>query len=574
MRLQLRSVIVAAGIAVVLAAPVRAWDVGNDPLKAEIDKLLSTLEKNTNGVVTWDGADPYEVKQDGTASVAVITHARMSVHGKELAQLAFDRIEIRRSPDPADSTMVKYAVALPSESTLTTADGTQVKLTLKDAKANVVVEGQSQRVRETALSLASARVSEATSASSIDFGPLTSSSKLIVDAKGGFAGPAALEWQKIKFSFPEGKVDGAIDRVAYAGNLAGPSLATFDKLRAELEELRQTVSTPEAKMAAVLDVLPAMAAAYSRIQGELEIDGIAVNQEAKSVFALAKASIGSELTGLDGDDAALRITLKHDGLALAPSALPPDKVPQRAVIDLGLENVSTAALRSIIAAAVKMNGSPADKQTAQQQMFAAAATLSPTFKIYDIAGDTKDVGIDITGTATGSPLSHTGYTADSDVLVRGFDAVPTLAAGAPLIDYLPVLKEIGEPGSPTDGAAQVKFHLASTPPKWITINGNDVSAWFIDTGHAPGQTRQLKPAAPPLRGADVTAVQQALAAANVAVNQGGAYDGPTAAAVARFQKQNSLNVNGVVDAPTWQKLGVKAEAAPQGQPAPGSPPQK
>jgi peptidoglycan hydrolase-like protein with peptidoglycan-binding domain len=254
--------------------------------------------------------------------------------------------------------------------------------------------------------------------------------------------------------------------------------------------------------------------------------------------------------------------LKYDGLDLAASVLPADKVPHRAEIDIGVENVSTAALRGMIAAAEKMNGNDADKQTATQKMMAAAALMHPTIRIYDIAADTQNVGIDITGTTTGSPLSPKGYIADSDIRVRGFDALPALAAGAPMIEYLPLLKELGEAGPATDGAAQVKFRVASAPTKWITINGDDVSEWFVAAAPAPGQTRLSKPAAPAIRGPDVAAVQNALAAANIPVDPTGAYDGPTAAAVARFQKQNSLTVNGVVDAATWRKLGVKAEATP------------
>jgi peptidoglycan hydrolase-like protein with peptidoglycan-binding domain len=74
----------------------------------------------------------------------------------------------------------------------------------------------------------------------------------------------------------------------------------------------------------------------------------------------------------------------------------------------------------------------------------------------------------------------------------------------------------------------------------------------------------------PMRGPDVAAVQRALAAANIAVAPTGVYDGLTAVAVARFQKRSSLNINGVVDAVTWQKLGVKTGGMPSPK-APGQP---
>ena len=54
-------------------------------------------------------------------------------------------------------------------------------------------------------------------------------------------------------------------------------------------------------------------------------------------------------------------------------------------------------------------------------------------------------------------------------------------------------------------------------------------------------------------------VQRALAAAKIAVDQDGVYSSATAGAVARFQKQNGINVSGVVDAATRQRLGDVGE---------------
>ncbi|MBV8492520.1 MAG: peptidoglycan-binding protein [Alphaproteobacteria bacterium] len=188
--------------------------------------------------------------------------------------------------------------------------------------------------------------------------------------------------------------------------------------------------------------------------------------------------------------------------------------------------------------------------------------LNPVFRIYELALKTKDVGIAGTGEAKGSPLSAKGYTAEADVVVRGFDALPGLLGDSPFAEYLPLIKELGTSAAGSD----TKFHLASTPQKWITINGNDISAWFATSSDQPGQPRPLRPAHPPLQGEDVSAVQHALNAAKISAPQTGIYDGATAAAVARFQKQSGLNVDGIVDAATRDKLGMK----PLPQPAPPS----
>ena len=97
------------------------------------------------------------------------------------------------------------------------------------------------------------------------------------------------------------------------------------------------------------------------------------------------------------------------------------------------------------------------------------------------------------------------------------------------------------------------------PGKWLAVNGNDVSAWFDDGETKPGRVRLLKPGDPAQKGSDVKAVQHALAARNIAVEQNGVYGAGTAAAVARFQKQNGLNISGVVDAATRQRLGLPGE---------------
>jgi peptidoglycan hydrolase-like protein with peptidoglycan-binding domain len=67
-----------------------------------------------------------------------------------------------------------------------------------------------------------------------------------------------------------------------------------------------------------------------------------------------------------------------------------------------------------------------------------------------------------------------------------------------------------------------------------------------------------------MNGAGVRAVQKALVTAGLKVPQNGDYDAATAAAVARFQQANGLNVDGVVDPATRGKLGIPEQPAPSG----------
>ena len=536
------------------------------------------------GFIKWDGADRMNVRQDGDAAVADIDNARISIGsagkspggsagGKpaaKRAQVSFDHIEIRRAPGPAGS--IALSVVLPAELILHTADGGETRLTLKNATAKAIVDAQSGRASETGLAFAGARIDDKASGDWITFGPLSLSSKLVGAANGGWTAPIDFTLKEVKFLVNEVRVGGGIDRIAYTARTAGPDLAALNRLRDRLDALRQAGDKPAAAQRdALRELLPGLISLFSQAKGELTIEGLAVRQPTGEPFvALKKASLSGALTGMSGPDAALRVTLQHDGLTVAPSLLDAGKVPQRAVFDIGLENVGTEALRSILDAAGTMGAgaSEADKEHAEEQAIGAAATLNPVFRVHELTLDTPDVGIKATGEAKGSPLLPQGYSAAADVAVRGFDALPGLVGDASLASYLPILKEIGKPAAAADGTQRIAFHLASAPPKWITVNGSDVSAWFAGNNAAAGQARELRPEEPAMTGADVRAVQKALAAAEIDAPQTGAYDLATALAVARFQKAKALNVNGVVDAATRQALGVKPEPSAPPHPAP------
>lgn len=556
-------------LCLVFAAPAGAAEAPQ--LKAQIDDLLAKLEATTQGLVKWDGADRMDVRQDGDAAVADIANARLSLGpaaGKpatERARLTLDHVEIRRAPGPDGS--FALSVVLPTTAALHTATGGDIRLTLQGAKGSAVVDAQSGRAREVALSLAGASLDDKASGDQVTFGPLTLSSKLVAAAAGAWTAPIDFELKDVKFAAKEVQVAGAIDRIAYTARTAGPDLAALNRLRDRIDALRQAgPGQKSAQPDAMLALLPDLVTLFSQATGELTIEGVVARPPTGEPFvALKKASVSGALTGLSGKTAALRIAIRHDGLSLAPGLLDAGKVPRRAVFDIGLEDIDTAALRSILAAAARagIGAGPAEKAAAQQEVIAAAATLAPVLRLHQLALDTPDVGIEATGEAKGSPLVATGYTAAADVTVRGFDALPALVGDAPFAPYLPVLKEIGTPGAAASGGApQVAFHLTSAPPKWITVNGSDVSAWLVGGSAAPGAARTLRPAEPAMTGADVRAVQQALAARKIDAPQNGAYDAGTAAAVARFQKANALNVDGVVDGATRQKLGLKAAPPP------------
>lgn len=559
----------------------RAAQGGKGGLQAEVQEFLDKLDATTHGAVKWEGADTFDARQDGDAAVVTASSARIAVKlGDDAAaqpvRIVFDHIEVRRAPAPEGGTAL--SVAFPKTTTLTGADGIETTLSLNDATGKVVIDAQSGRARDSELRFASARIEHKPTGDWIGFGPLSLTSKVNAAADGSWTAPADFELKGIEFFFTEGPVSGAIDRIAYAAATAGPDLAGVNGLRDRFDALRRDAAamSQEARLDAVLDLLPRVPQLFSLAKGELSVEKVAVRAATgEPLVALDKASVGGALTGLSGDSAAWRITFRHQGLSLASAILPAGKVPQRLVVDFGLEDVATEPLRAILQAAAKMReGAPEeDKQRAMPQMLAAAAKLNPVFRIYDAALDTPDIGIDATAETKGSPLAPKGYTAAGDVTVRGFDKLPELVGDQGFARWLPLLKEIGASAA-GEGGPRLKYHFASAPQKWLTVNGNDVTGWFADNAGS-GQPRSLRPAEPPLDGNDVRAVQQALAAVGQAAPQTGIYDGATAAAVARFQKKSGLNVDGVVDADTRQKLGVKPPpSAPSPEPRPpgGRPP--
>ena len=571
LRLGVRSFGLVLGL--IAAAPAWAADPAPDQFKpdqfkTEIESFLGKLDGITSGLVTWEGSDSFDSRQEGDTAIAVMTNARLAIHGHDqghdTARVVFDRIEMRRAPAPDGGNAVKMAMVFPKQSVMTLGDGTETKLELKDATANAIVEEASLRVREMAVSLAGARLDHAATGDWMSFGPLSFSSKLTSAADGAWSTPIDFELKQIQFFLTEVPIGGAIDRIFYSASSEGPDIAALNRLRDRIDELRQQGDRSAAARAeALLELLPTVPALFSLVKGEVSVEGVAVRAvNGEPLVGVAKVNIGGALTGLASDTAAWRITLRQNDLALAPAILEPNKVPQNVVIDLGLENVATGPLRTLLEAIEKARNEATDaaSQQATARMLGALAMLNPVFRIYELALKTKDVGISATAEAKGSPLAPKGYTAEADVVVRGFDALPALVGDAPFAEYLPLLKVIGTAAAGSD----TKFHLASAPQKWISINGNDVTGWLSDDKPAPGQPRNLHPAHPPLQGEDVRAVQRALAAAKIAAPQTGTYDGATAAAVAQFQKQNALNIDGVADTATRDKLGVKPTPPPAG----------
>jgi len=549
------------GAALFLSTSARATDVELERFKAQIDALIERLGPASNGLVTWVGSDAFDVRQEREALIAVIAKARLSLNTQQAGQLVLDQIEIRKIARK-EGDLIELDLALPKQMTFQGTDGPQTRITLDAARATVMVETESKRARETAVEVASGRIDQSDTGTSVSLGPLSIASKLSAEPHGGWSGPLEFEVKNVEYSLPLALLSGRIDRIAIASSSVGPNLNALDKLRYAIDGLKvHDNRSPQVRNAAFLATLTTISQPFSTLREEIALEGLNVRgMNGETLVAVATAGSTIEVSGLDGDEATLRFSIRHEGLDLASSLIENWKVPHQAILDIGFTELNTGALRKLLqalsAAPEKQvsGNSEGTKQDAIEQALGAAEMLNPTFHIYEVAFDTPAFGARLTGEAKGSPLAPTGYAASGDLAVRGFDTIANLSDGTALAGYFPVLREISVEPTASDGAPQLRFHLSSAPPGWFTINGNDVSAWFGEVEAVADQPRLLKPSDPPMQGDDVRSVQRALLAAKIIVEEDGVYNSATAGAVARFQKEKGINVSGVADAMTRQRL--------------------
>ncbi|HYM72504.1 MAG TPA: peptidoglycan-binding domain-containing protein [Stellaceae bacterium] len=582
----LRAALKAVVLAVLLicaAAPQAAQAADADTLKTEIEAFFHHGLLSTNGQLHWDGADKFDVQASGDTATATLVNARFSfrkdpAEPKPLGTITLDRIEIRRKP--AGDNLVEFTIALPAMSTIAGANGVEVTVSLKGGQVTALVENPGERQRSATLTLAGGRIEDKNALNWGSFGPVTAGWKIVRNDDGSWRGPLDFELKRFEFLMAETPLTGTIERIAYGGEAGGRSLAELDAVRDRVAEIREDgQGDPDKKVSGWLSLLPKVLTAFNYSKGYLTVEGITTKKkksDGEALVTLAKASIEAALAGLDRDNAALRLTIRHDGLAIAPSLVPEVQVPSRIVLDFGLEDIATSALRTL-AEAGSQSGPGADaaeKEKAMQRIIGAAMSLSPVFRLYDAAVDFKDVKVDATGEAKRAPPVPIGYAASGDIVVRGFDALSEIVTSQFGRAELPLLKFIGATENAADGAPAVKFHLASAIGHPLTVNGSDLTAWFdhhASGSPGPGQSRTLRLADPPMSGDDVRAVQKPLGPQQGERLTDGLYDTATALAVARFQKQSGLNVDGVVDTATRDKLGIKPPPPPPAPPSPAPP---
>src|SRR5919198_537775 len=88
----LRHAITGFVVAFGLAMPASGAEADLEGFKAEIEAFIGRLGPSSNGVVKWAGSDPYEIRRDGSALVAVIRNVRLALGTNQVDGLSLDRI--------------------------------------------------------------------------------------------------------------------------------------------------------------------------------------------------------------------------------------------------------------------------------------------------------------------------------------------------------------------------------------------------------------------------------------------------------------------------------------------------
>src|SRR5260370_3909014 len=104
---RLRSAVAAVIVCLALATPARAEEPDLDRFKAEIDAFLGRLGPSSNGVVKWAGSDPYEIRREGGALVAVIANGRLLFGAPQDGGLTLELVAIPQNGQRGDVRMVE-----------------------------------------------------------------------------------------------------------------------------------------------------------------------------------------------------------------------------------------------------------------------------------------------------------------------------------------------------------------------------------------------------------------------------------------------------------------------------------
>jgi hypothetical protein len=486
LRAAVRIAIVSAFLLWSITFSVGASAADADALRGEIEAYFKRL-----GYVDWDGADTFTVREDGDEAVAVIENGRFLLRQEKTktkpgATITVDRVEIRRKSGSGGGDNVTYRIFLPAKTTFAIAEGPVATLTLDEAMVTALVSKPGDWYQNLAASLSGGHIERIGTADSVKFGPMTTTTKITPTDNGGWTGPIAFELKGLEFLFADEPLAGRVERIGYTGEAGGSSLSALHVMRDQLAELREkSKDDPAAVTNLWIGLLPKVFEAFDHSKGELVIEGVTAKRpDSETLVTLAKATIGGGVTGLGSDNATLRWTYGHEGLAIAPSLVAEPQVPRRLSIDIGLENIASAPLRQMLRATSKAGpgASDADKQGVPPQIIGAAMALQPLLRIYGITVEFKEARIDATAEAKRAPPMPFGYSASGDVTVHGFDALPSILTDDNDRNHLPLLKFIGQPETDADGAKVMKFHLAAESGKPITFNGSDLSDWFAGAG--------------------------------------------------------------------------------------------
>jgi hypothetical protein len=215
------------------------------------------------------------------------------------------------------------------------------------------------------------------------------------------------------------------------------------------------------------DLLGKIITVFKSSKGELTVEGITAKQpDGETLVALKKVTLAGALGGLGGNAGALRLTIGHEGLTLAPSLLPAPQVPRRVVIDFGLEAIDGGVLRKIAETAAKLSPDASDDERRQTtiQILALTMSLQPVFRLYEAAVDFRDVSVEASGEAKRAPPAPIGFATTADIAVHNFDGLSADLAQRPCRGVPPQVHRRAREQRRRRFRPQISCHLGARRP--------------------------------------------------------------------------------------------------------------
>jgi len=323
----------------------------------------------------------------------------------------------------------------------------------------------------------------------IAIGSASKTSDAIKVADGRYDLPISVSVGNLLFRSQMAGLTVRLGRGALDGELNGLALPRY------LDMLRRSVGGPVAMLGIVLQELKDQSPDNPMLSGEnfrWEIDGLRiVDDEKGGVISLAKADFGAQANDLDKPLNRFILTFGHQGLAapavaekaagLAPVdsrfSVSVDNVPGWQAASIIVETTMQGLLSGqLLASGGRANRANEElgRQTLERlaQLFAEAEVRVDVW--FSVASEGAKVGFD--GSFQADNASATGFVADADLVIEGYDRIIEKGAEASGFPSEMITDQLSQYVDPKDREGGVlRFRVEQDRSGRVTVNGRELT---------------------------------------------------------------------------------------------------